>query len=125
MQSLDGEDLGTVKELDWSCFKVARAGRRDYWLAKDAIATRSEKSVTLLFASDRLSDARVDVSGHEGPHSHGQGGLRIPRMILLLLGAAGVGTALANKRTRQKALSTAKKLARKTHVETHDSSVED
>jgi hypothetical protein len=66
----DGDELGKVKELSGSCFKVDASMQPDYWLATDCIATNTGAEVRLSFAKDRLGDAKVDGPEHTGVHRH-------------------------------------------------------
>jgi hypothetical protein len=69
----DGADLGKVKDLAGSCFKVDAAMQPDYWLATDCVATSGAGEVRLTFPKDRLGDAKIDGPDHSGVHRHTDG----------------------------------------------------
>ncbi len=66
----DGDELGKVKEVSGSCFKVDAPMQADYWLATDCIASSSGTDIKLSFTKSKLGDAKVDGPGHSGMHSH-------------------------------------------------------
>jgi len=61
--TIDGRELGKVKEVSDGWFKVDARLRRDYWLASDLIETSSAMTVQLSFARERLSDLKSDLPG--------------------------------------------------------------
>jgi hypothetical protein len=66
----DGEELGTVKEVAGSCFKVDASMQPDYWLGVDAIANSIGREVQLAIPKDRVGDAMVVGPEHSGVHRH-------------------------------------------------------
>ena len=108
--SADGKDLGTVKELGDTCFRIAAKRRRDYWLANSAVEGRDAGIAVLYFESNRLGDATVDVMEHMGQHSHSkrpsEGGASLVKPVLLLAGAGAM--ALRDKERREKAMAFAR-----------------
>jgi hypothetical protein len=66
----DGEELGTVKEVAGSCFKVDVSMQPDYWLSRDTIAGGSAMDVRLTITKDRVGDFKVDGPEHRGVHHH-------------------------------------------------------
>jgi hypothetical protein len=66
----DGDELGKVKEISGSCFKVDAPMQPDYWLATDCIADGTGSDVTLSFTKDHLGDAKQDGPEHKGLHPH-------------------------------------------------------
>ncbi len=67
----DGTELGTVKEVSGTCFKVDVPRRPDYWLASDCIASGSGDQVRLSVTKDHLDTAKVEGPEHTGVHRHG------------------------------------------------------
>jgi hypothetical protein len=67
--SSDGVDLGRVKEVSGSCFKVDAPMAPDYWLASDCI-TDNNGVVRLSVTKDGLDDVKVDRDEHTGSHLH-------------------------------------------------------
>jgi hypothetical protein len=61
--TIDGRELGKVKEVSDGWFKVDARLRRDYWLPSDLIETSSAMTVQLSFASERLSDLKSSQPG--------------------------------------------------------------
>lgn len=70
VMTADGDELGTVKEVSASCFKVDASMQPDYWLSTDCIAGMSGSDVRLTFTKERLGDAKVDGPEHTGLHRH-------------------------------------------------------
>jgi hypothetical protein len=62
----DGEELGTVKEVASSCFKVDVAMQPDFWLTTDTIASGASTEVQLSIAKDRIGDFKVDPPADSG-----------------------------------------------------------
>jgi hypothetical protein len=113
VMSADGKDLGIVKQLGDTCFRIAAPRRRDYWLSKDAIEGRDKGIAVLLYDSDRLDDAFVDVLNHSGAHSHPKqsspGGASLLKPLFML---GGIGLwALRDKDRREKVFELSKKAA--------------
>jgi hypothetical protein len=107
VMSADGKDLGYVKQLGDTCFRVDAKHKRDFWLSNDAVDGRDNGVAVLLYDHNRLDDAFVDVLSHTGAHSHpkqpSQGskmGLAKPLMML----AGGAFWVLRDKERRDKAM---------------------
>ena len=66
----DGQELGKVKGVLETCFKVAVPRGRDYWLANDAVLGRGKKIALLRFERKNLDDARITTDEHVGAHAH-------------------------------------------------------
>jgi hypothetical protein len=66
----DGEELGKVKEISGTCFKVDAPMQPDYWLATDCVSTGAGDVVRLTFAKSRLGDVKQDGPDHKGFHPH-------------------------------------------------------
>jgi hypothetical protein len=68
----DGDELGKVKEITGTCFKVDASMQPDYWLGSDCIASASATSndVRLSIRKDQVGDAKVDGPEHGGVHRH-------------------------------------------------------
>ncbi len=58
--TVDGDQIGSVKEVRDRHFKVDAAMQPDYWLATDCIRTASASGVRLAFAKDHLGDYKLD-----------------------------------------------------------------
>jgi hypothetical protein len=68
--SADGEELGTVMEIDRGCFKVDARLQPDYWLAPDIVARTTPATVVLLMNKDDIGDAIDSGTEHTGRHFH-------------------------------------------------------
>jgi hypothetical protein len=66
----DGDELGKVKEVAGSCFKVDASMQPDYWLGSDAISSTAGGDVRLSIAKSQVGDAKVDGPEHSGVHRH-------------------------------------------------------
>lgn len=66
----DGDELGKVKEISGTCFKVDARMQPDYCLATDCIASGTGSDVKLTFTKDKLGDAKQDGPEHKGLHLH-------------------------------------------------------
>jgi hypothetical protein len=66
----DGNELGNVKEVAGTCFKVDASMQPDYWLGSDCIASATGMEVRLGINKDRVGDAKVDGPEHSGVHRH-------------------------------------------------------
>ena len=66
----DGDEIGKVKEVAGTCFKVDASMQPDYWLGTDAIASSTGGDVRLAFTKDRLGDLKMDGPEHSGVHRH-------------------------------------------------------
>ena len=66
----DGDDLGKVKEVSGTCFKVDAPMQPDYWLATDCIGSATDMDVRLRFSKKDLGDAKMDGPDHTGVHPH-------------------------------------------------------
>ena len=58
--TLNGDDLGTVKEIQGAYFKVDASMQPDYWLSSACIRSASASRVELLVDKDHLGDAKVE-----------------------------------------------------------------
>lgn len=58
--AMDGDKIGTIKEVRDRFFKVDASMQPDYWLATDCIRTASASQVQLAFDKDHLGDYKVD-----------------------------------------------------------------
>ena len=71
VMTVDGDTLGTVKEVSGSCFKVDAPLRPDYWLGTDTIASSAGGTVRLNLPKDRLGEAKDEGRReHRGVHPH-------------------------------------------------------
>ena len=69
--TVDGEKLGTVKEVSGSCFKVDAPMRPDYWLGTDCIASTTGGTVRLSITKHQLGEAKDEGRReHRGVHPH-------------------------------------------------------
>ncbi len=68
----DGKELGRVKEISGSCFKVDAPMQADYWLATDVIRDAAEGPIVLTLESKDLDESKMDAPGarHQGWHKH-------------------------------------------------------
>jgi hypothetical protein len=66
----DGDELGKVKEVAGTCFKVDASMQPDYWLANDTIADAAGSTIQLAIPKDQVGDAKLDGSEHRGVHRH-------------------------------------------------------
>jgi hypothetical protein len=66
----DGDELGNVKEVVGSCFKVDVSMQPDYWLGTDTIASAGVGDVRLAIAKDHVGDFKLDGPEHSGVHHH-------------------------------------------------------
>jgi rRNA processing protein Gar1 len=66
----DGNELGKVKEVVGTCFKVDASMQPDYWLGTDTVASSSSAEVRLAIAKDRVGDLKTDGPEHSGVHRH-------------------------------------------------------
>jgi hypothetical protein len=57
--TFDGDDLGTVKEIQGAYFKVDAAMQPDYWLNTSCIRSASAARVDLSVDKDHLGDVKV------------------------------------------------------------------
>ncbi len=65
VMTCDGQDLGTLKEIDGSYFKVDAPMARDYWLAEAEVAEVHEDEVVLDFARAELDEHKRSEPGIE------------------------------------------------------------
>jgi hypothetical protein len=64
--TVDADELGTVKEVVGSAFKVDASMQPDYWLACDCIAGTVGDEVRLSFPKDRLGEMKVEAPRDSG-----------------------------------------------------------
>jgi hypothetical protein len=57
--TMDGEQLGTVKEVRGRCFKVDAPMAPDYWLGVDNVSSGAGGQVVLRFNKDQLGDYKM------------------------------------------------------------------
>ena len=99
--TLDGKELGRVKEVGNTCFKVNAPRRRDFWLPGTAIERRVGNAAVLLFDKDHLNESEIDAESHSGLHVHGDetgGPLKLPAGLVLLAAAALVALVARSRR---------------------------
>jgi hypothetical protein len=70
--SNDGKELGRVKEISGSCFKVDAPMQPDYWLGMGAIRDANQGPIVLTLDASELDANKKDApgAGHEGWHKH-------------------------------------------------------
>jgi rRNA processing protein Gar1 len=66
----DGDELGKVKEVSGTCFKVDASMQPDYWLGSDCVTSSTGAEVRLSIRKDQVGDAKVDGPDHSGVHRH-------------------------------------------------------
>jgi hypothetical protein len=67
----DGKELGKVKEVSGSCFKVDAPMRPDYWLGSDLASNMSGGIIHLTISEEMLDEAKMDSpEDHSGYHRH-------------------------------------------------------
>jgi hypothetical protein len=66
----DGHELGRVKEIVGSCFKIDAAMQPDYWLGSDVITSDEGGVLRLSITKDKLGDFKEDAPDHSGYHRH-------------------------------------------------------
>jgi hypothetical protein len=68
--TIDGDELGKVKEVSGECFKVDAPMQPDYWLGLDMIDSTMSGEVRLRFTKGGLGEAKQDGPDHSGFHPH-------------------------------------------------------
>lgn len=68
--TMDGNELGKVKEVAGNCFKVDASMQPDYWLGTDTVASSTGAEVRLSIPKDRIGDLKIDGPDHSGVHRH-------------------------------------------------------
>ncbi len=68
--TLDGNELGKVKEIAGNCFKMDASMQPDYWLGTDTIASSTSTEVRLAIPKDRVGELKLDGPEHSGVHRH-------------------------------------------------------
>jgi hypothetical protein len=68
--SSDGEELGTVRQIAGTCFKVAAPHHDEYWLGVDTVAKTSGGGVQLNLTRDALGNPSYEGLPHHGYHRH-------------------------------------------------------
>ena len=76
----DGQELGTLKEIAGSFFKVDAPMQRDYWLSSAEIASRQAEEVVLGFEQAKLDEHKLAQPGME-PEDDPMRGVEIAPMI--------------------------------------------
>ncbi len=59
VHTLDGEKIGTVKEIQGAYFKVNAPMQPDYWLQREFVESNADGKVTMKFKKDDLGDYKV------------------------------------------------------------------
>jgi hypothetical protein len=57
--TIEGDELGNVKEVVGDSFKIDAAARPDYWLGKETIASSTEMELRLSISKDQVGDAKL------------------------------------------------------------------
>jgi uncharacterized protein YrrD len=65
--SADGEQLGTVKDVQLDAFKVDAPMQPDYWLPMRCVVSTGSEGLRLDFVKDHLGDVRIDNPASLGP----------------------------------------------------------
>jgi hypothetical protein len=60
VMSTDGEELGTVKQVEGDVFEVDAPAQPNFWLPMSAIASRMGQRVTLIFQQESLDHYRSE-----------------------------------------------------------------
>jgi len=60
VSTVDGEQLGTVKELRGTAFKVDAPGQPDYWLPTSCLSGGATGRLMVEASKDRIGDFKVD-----------------------------------------------------------------
>ena len=110
----DGKELGRVKEIGDTCFKINAPRRRDYWLSQAAVERRVGKIALLRLDHEHLDEAQIEAEGHTGAHSHSgrpRGSLALPLGFLFL--GSTVLIALRDKERRDKVKARGRETANK------------
>ncbi len=68
--TLDGNELGKVKDVAGGCFQVDASMQPDYWLGMDTIASSTSTEIRLSIPKDRVGDLKLDGPDHRGVHRH-------------------------------------------------------
>lgn len=66
----DSDELGKVKEVSGTCFKVDASMQPDYWLGSDCVMSSTGMEVRLSIRKDQVGDAKLDGPDHSGVHRH-------------------------------------------------------
>ena len=115
VMTADGRMLGTVKTLHDTCIHIQAPGRRDYWLARDAVQASTGGVTLLSLDQGALKDAAISGESHHGMHSHekirssggGVTGMLTSPMFLLLSTAI---LTMRKKENRDKVMSAVKQV---------------
>ena len=59
VHTLDGEKIGTVKEIQGGYFKVNAPLQPDYWLQREFVESNADGTVTMQFKKDDLGDYKI------------------------------------------------------------------
>lgn len=68
--SADGDQLGTVSEVEGNCFKVDAPFQPDYWLSFDSVTDAMAGNVRLTSTLKLLEATAQDGFDHRGLHRH-------------------------------------------------------
>lgn len=63
VRSSDGQELGTVKEIAWNCFKVGRTFLPAYWLSSIYVDSISRGVVHMRLTKQAIEYAKVEPPG--------------------------------------------------------------
>jgi hypothetical protein len=58
--TVEGDELGRVKEVSGDCFKVDAPSRPDYWLGTETIASGSQVELRLGLSKAQIGEAEMD-----------------------------------------------------------------
>lgn len=112
VMTADGRMLGTVKTLHDTCIHIKAPGRRDYWLARDAVQASTGGVALLSLDQGALKDATISGDSHHGMHSHEKSGKGMTGMLtspmFILLSTAII--AMRKKKNREKVMSAVKQM---------------
>jgi hypothetical protein len=70
VMTADGKELGKVKEVSGTCFKVDAPMQPDYWLGSDLASTMTGGIIHLTIDKEMLGEAKMDSPDHTGYHRH-------------------------------------------------------
>ncbi len=68
--TLDGNELGKVKDVASGCFQVDASMQPDYWLGTGTIASSTGTEVRLSIPKDRVGDLKLDGPEQGGGSRH-------------------------------------------------------
>ena len=68
--TMDGDELGKVKEISGACFKIDAPMAPDYWLGDDLVYDATDGIMRLTISKDMLREAKLESPDHTGYHRH-------------------------------------------------------